>query len=841
MAMSHPEEGLNLTQPCSQNSYNANGGGGGEYMYNMVDCDNTLPPHGMSLEGDGVEEEEDCWGLLRRKGVDQECRLLHRVVNGRRDMYCIGRNDSCDITVPDMKVSSVHCLIYCAYSDEDMLTMYVEDCSANGTYVNSSLIRLKHGERTILKSGDEIYLMNPRYVKSPDLVSYVFINMRERMFAHKKVDDAASCTAAGSSTTNGQSSQLSRPLSNYGSRIEDLYVIGEPIGSGMCGQVHVCTHKATKTQWAVKIIDTKKFGKSPGLSVGELRQEAELMRVLYHPNIIRIEDTFETNSKIFIIMELVSGGDLFDRIIDRGKYPEPRARFVMRMLLDAVKYLHDHNIVHRDLKPENILLVDEGTNSQVKLTDFGLAKKASREGLKTFCGTPQYFAPEVLDRKEGTGAPGTTAGGVSAATARYGFKADMWSLGVVLYIMLSGSFPFDEDHLYDQLREAKYSVSGVEWRSISSHAKHFVRSLMTLNPADRLDVTQALDHPWMKMENPPVVTTSRQHVQNRTDPKSSLQPSDQKQGVVKPSLGVSDATSKVVNSGSGREEIGSDDKAIVRVKTFSPVFWSNRPAFSATVSGSIPRQGSTKNTVPDNNHIQAHPTTVVNQTIDTSAKGNQDSTQRKPTTKSDSPAMHAWYTPVEGCGEGVDDIDDFSSTDDEGGGPGYEREGDHTNANKRKKRRVVKELITDTSSSSSGNKQTTLDNSSLFDKVQGGSNRSSGGVKSVPDGKPSASCRTELVLQQSCPLGQTHNPQLKVDSDVKQKKAPPSGRRKVSLASAKGPPTSGNRRSSKVSGGDGPVSKKVSLRVPMKTLPEMFMLSSAKQNLKDNEKKDKPS
>jgi hypothetical protein len=179
--------------------------------------------------------------------------------------------------------------------------MYVEDCSANGTFVNSSLIRLKHGERTVLKSGDEIYLMNPRFVKGPDLVSFVFINMRERLFARKKVDDAPSSSSSSSSgqlanngaapghgqvphdqsSSSSSSSLAYRRTSTYGSRIEDLYVIGEPIGSGMCGQVHVCTHKATKTQWAVKIIDTKKFGKAPGtgLSVGELRQEAELMRV----------------------------------------------------------------------------------------------------------------------------------------------------------------------------------------------------------------------------------------------------------------------------------------------------------------------------------------------------------------------------------------------------------------------------------------------------------------------------------------------------------------------------------------------------------------------------------
>ena len=105
-------------------------------------------------------------------------------------------------------------------------------------------------------------------------------------------------------------------------------------------------------------------------------------------------------------------------------------------------------MIRRDLKPENILLVDQSLTAQVKITDFGLAKRASREGLKTFCGTPQYFAPEVLGRRTETRAAGVSA---SAPGARYGYKADMWSLGVVLFIMLSGAFPFDEEQLYDQV------------------------------------------------------------------------------------------------------------------------------------------------------------------------------------------------------------------------------------------------------------------------------------------------------------------------------------------------------------------------------------------------------
>ena len=213
--------------------------------------------------------------------------------------------------------------------------------------------------------------------------------------------------------------------------IEDEYIIGDEIGSGMCGNVHECIHRSSGVHYAVKIIDTRKFTMSPGLSATELREEANMMLSLDHPNIIRIKDTYEIEHWIFIVMEYVRGGDLFDRIIERGHYTEANAKLVMIQILEAVAYLHTRDICHRDLKPENILLVSQDSDCEIKITDFGLAKRTNQEGLKTFCGTPQYFAPEVLKRR------GTVTG-----SGRYGMSADMWSLGVVLYILLSGQVAY---------------------------------------------------------------------------------------------------------------------------------------------------------------------------------------------------------------------------------------------------------------------------------------------------------------------------------------------------------------------------------------------------------------
>ena len=370
----------------------------------------------------------DVWGVLRRKGGDQEeFKMTHRLKDGRCDTFTLGRSRNSDIIVDDKRVSSSHCLIYCDYT-QARLRVFIEDSSANGTFINDALTRLTRGERIDLKSGDEIFLVSPRSNGPEDhATTFMFVNIRERMVLQRAIGLAPTGSAGANGATHVR-------------HVEDVYVIGDQIGSGMCGTVHLCIHRETGEHYAVKIIDTKKFSLSPGLSTKDLREEAEMMKRLNHPNIIRIRDTFETDNIIFIVMELVRGGDLFDRILEKGKYSETSARLVMLKILSAVSYLHSEEIIHRDLKPENILLVDAHDDTNVKITDFGLAKRTNQDGLKTFCGTPQYFAPEVLKRKS------TVLGKGS-----YGTSADMWSLGVVLFILLSGAFPFDEENLFDQV------------------------------------------------------------------------------------------------------------------------------------------------------------------------------------------------------------------------------------------------------------------------------------------------------------------------------------------------------------------------------------------------------
>merc|ERR1712048_201239 len=193
-------------------------------------------------------------------------------------------------------------------------------------------------------------------------------------------------------------------------------------------------------------------------------------------------------------MEFVEGGDLLQCIVKDGCLTESQAQRLFKDLCEAVGYLHARNIIHRDLKPENILLTSRDRASmRIKIGDFGLARKNYRSrDCRTFCGTPHYFAPEVINTFKGKDDQDVGGGKVG-----YGKQADMWSLGVILYILLSGNPPFEDDGLYEQILEGKYEFDVDEWTTVSAEAKSFVRRLMTVNPKDRFTIEESLRHPWL--------------------------------------------------------------------------------------------------------------------------------------------------------------------------------------------------------------------------------------------------------------------------------------------------------------------------------------------------------
>lgn len=222
-----------------------------------------------------------------------------------------------------------------------------------------------------------------------------------------------------------------------------------------------------------------------------IMEEVNVLKSVRHKSITRFKGFVQTRKFVYLIMEYVSGGELLERIQTGGHYSEKNAAQLIYNLLEAVSYLHGRGIVHRDLKPENILLTSATSDTDIKLTDFGVAKVVGDEGLQTFCGTPLYFAPEVLERKH------TVAG-----AGRYGKAVDMWSIGVITYILLSGFPPFKGSDS-DLQERTKIDFDHSPWPRISFAAKDFVSRLLCHKSSKRMDAEAAMDHPWIQMLSVP--------------------------------------------------------------------------------------------------------------------------------------------------------------------------------------------------------------------------------------------------------------------------------------------------------------------------------------------------
>lgn len=404
---------------------------------------------------------------------DEKFAILHSLDSSRydditlpfKDILRIGRSKSKnnDILIQSNDCSSVHCELYIQKTFNDLNLITIKDLSSNGTFINDILVGKNNS--SLLRDGDRLsFASNLHFIVRYDLK---FKSTRKSFF--------------------------------------DKYILTNNIlGTGHYAQVKEAINRESGTIFAVKIFNpTNKQDQA-----NQLNRELEILVNLNHPNIIKFYDTYiepaTANSlTTLLVLEKINGGELFNRIVRKGKLNPNETKEISRQLLNGLKYLHSLDIVHRDLKPENILLSiipakpgerktepwDEGEFSvQVKIADFGLAKFLGKfKFTTTLCGTPAYVAPEVLVNNE---------------DRKYNKSVDMWSVGVLLYVCLCGFPPFSEElgppSMRQQILEGKFAFYSPYWDDIEDISLDLISRLLVVNHENRLTVDQAISHDWFE-------------------------------------------------------------------------------------------------------------------------------------------------------------------------------------------------------------------------------------------------------------------------------------------------------------------------------------------------------
>jgi serine/threonine protein kinase len=257
------------------------------------------------------------------------------------------------------------------------------------------------------------------------------------------------------------------------------YELGRTLGTGNFAKVKFARNLDTGVNVAIKILDKEKVLKHK--MIGQIKREISTMKLIRHPNVIRMHEVMASKTKVYIVLDFVTGGELFDKIASRGKLKEDEARKYFQQLINAVDYCHSRGVFHRDLKPENLLL---DANGVLKVSDFGLSalpQQLRDDGLlHTTCGTPNYVAPEVINNKGYDGA-----------------KADLWSCGVILFVLMAGYLPFEESNLvvlYKKINKADFMCP--PW--FSSSAKKLIKRILDPNPLTRITIAEVIENEWFK-------------------------------------------------------------------------------------------------------------------------------------------------------------------------------------------------------------------------------------------------------------------------------------------------------------------------------------------------------
>nr|XP_012996441.1 serine/threonine-protein kinase DCLK1 isoform X1 [Cavia porcellus] len=298
------------------------------------------------------------------------------------------------------------------------------------------------------------------------------------------------CSSMDENDGPGEGDELGLEVSEEGfqipATITERYKVGRTIGDGNFAVVKECVERSTAREYALKIIKKSKCRGKEHM----IQNEVSILRRVKHPNIVLLIEEMDVPTELYLVMELVKGGDLFDAITSTNKYTERDASGMLYNLASAIKYLHSLNIVHRDIKPENLLVYEHQDGSKsLKLGDFGLATIVDGP-LYTVCGTPTYVAPEII------------------AETGYGLKVDIWAAGVITYILLCGFPPFrgsgdDQEVLFDQILMGQVDFPSPYWDNVSDSAKELITMMLLVNVDQRFSAVQVLEHPWVNDDGLP--------------------------------------------------------------------------------------------------------------------------------------------------------------------------------------------------------------------------------------------------------------------------------------------------------------------------------------------------
>jgi len=423
-----------------------------EEVLTQQDCD-TQPLDSQELCPASQGLEDGVWGQLYphcgtfpRLKLDGEKFKIGRSVGD----YIIKMSDMGDKRLFDA-VSHTQCEI-----TRSKHGVFLTDFSTNGTWVNGHKVG-KNVTRPLLNNNDICFTTSTKKV-------FVFISNEE-------------------------------VSETFPEELTSKYTMSNVLGTGASGEVRLAFRIPDMRRVAVKVIKKSSgssFTTHKGPTEKQMKNEVKILRTLNHPNIIKLEEVIDTESCLFLVLEIAEGGQLLTKVTQTDRMDEDLVKVYFHQLASAVDYLHSRNICHRDLKLENVLVSSLDENDPVvKITDMGLSKIVEDTDLKTFCGTKSYLAPEVVKS------------GVGLGDKIYTLKVDCWALGVILYELLSGCPPFTEDRkipmpLRDQILTADYSFPPSQFSKVSRLAKDLIVKLLKVNPEERFSAAEILEHSWLK-------------------------------------------------------------------------------------------------------------------------------------------------------------------------------------------------------------------------------------------------------------------------------------------------------------------------------------------------------